>query len=194
MASTTTPRGGDCDTGIAPDDAALIQLAADGDERAFATLFHRHVRAVRGYLAVRVGAQAAEDLVVETFAAAWTAGSRFDPKFGSARPWLYGIATNQLRRHRELERSWQRSLTAEATNDVRSLADPPSEPGSDPKLIRAMTALDPRERDVLLLVALAELKVSEAAVALGISPVAARLRLHRARRKLVTDLRSDHDA
>jgi RNA polymerase sigma-70 factor (ECF subfamily) len=56
------------------------------------------------------------------------------------------------------------------------------------RLYRAMEGLSDGERAVLELVALEELSVSEAAGALGIRPVAARVRLHRARRLLQREL------
>ena len=42
---------------------------------------------------------AGEDLAAETFRVAFDERARFDPRYDDARPWLYGIATNQLRHH-----------------------------------------------------------------------------------------------
>jgi RNA polymerase sigma-70 factor (ECF subfamily) len=56
------------------------------------------------------------------------------------------------------------------------------------RLYQAMDRLSSNERAVLELVALDGLEVSEAAQALGIRPVAARVRLHRARSHLQREL------
>ena len=56
------------------------------------------------------------------------------------------------------------------------------------QLYEAMDRLSEAERAVLELVAIDELTVAEAAAAIGIRPVTARVRLHRARRKLRADL------
>jgi RNA polymerase sigma factor (sigma-70 family) len=188
MTFITTSRGLVTEPHSEPTDSELVQRAAEGDDSAFELLFTRHVRAVRGFLAARIGSEAAEDLVAETFAAAWTATPRFDAEFKSARPWLYGIATKLLRRHAELEARWQRSLIAAAESSSATSTLPPHDRGTDPLIEAAVARLDPREREVLMLVALAELKVSEAAAVLGISPVAARLRLYRARRRIINHL------
>lgn len=174
-------------------DRELIDAAAGGDERAFAVLFERHVDAVRGFLAFRVGAQLAEDLVVETFAAAWASLGRFDESFSSARPWLYGVATNVLRRHRESEVRWQRSIVAGTRVGPQAQA-PPELIEADPAIISALARLEERDREILVLVAMGELKVAEAGALLGISAVAARIRLHRARRRIIAILRGDDHA
>lgn len=48
----------------------------------------------------RLGRDAAEDVVAETFLVAFDRRHRYDPARPDARPWLYGIATNLIRRHR----------------------------------------------------------------------------------------------
>jgi RNA polymerase sigma factor (sigma-70 family) len=174
-------------------DRDLIDAAGRGDEQAFAALFERHVDAVRGFLAVRVGAQLAEELAAETFAAAWSSLGRFDDTFVSARPWVYGIATNVLRRHRESELQWQQSIVAGTQFGSASQA-PPALAEVDPAILRALARLDARDREILVLVALGELKAAEAGALLGISAVAARIRLHRARRRIIAILRSDDHA
>lgn len=171
------------------DDAALLAASADDDTRAFAVVFERHVGALHAYLAARVGASAAEDLVAETFAAAWMARDKFWSQATTARPWLYGIATHVIRRHREREIRWNESVvSAQHTLDGPTV-DAPSEPGDgDPALMAALGTLSASERDVLMLTALGEMSIGEVAKALQISSVAARVRLHRARQRLANVL------
>ena len=79
-------------------DEALL-LAARRDAEAFAEFYRRHARPLAGYLLRRAGdAEAAADLLAETFAAALTGLDRFDPGRGDAAAWLYGIARHQLAR------------------------------------------------------------------------------------------------
>jgi RNA polymerase sigma-70 factor (ECF subfamily) len=172
----------------APSDAELL---ASGTVAAFRSVYERHAGAVRGYALGRVGPDGADDVVSETFAEAWTARSKFDARASNARPWLYGIATNVIARHREREERWiEANRRATATH-----ARPGSEPTAyelDPHLALAIGELSPSLRDVLLLTALGELSVAETARALGMTTVAARVRLHRARRQLTDALTKEH--
>lgn len=156
---------------------------------AFAELFDRHSRAVFGYAAQRLGAQAAEDLVGETFLVAFQRRDRFDPAYGDARPWLLGIATNLISRRRRTEAAHFRAL-------LRSPREVPAEEQADraaarvsaaavrPLLAEALAALPARDRDVLLLIAWAELSYQQTALALDIPVGTVRSRLNRARRKV----------
>ncbi|MFC5111803.1 RNA polymerase sigma factor [Kibdelosporangium philippinense] len=65
----------------------------------FGWLFDNHAAALRHYLVRRVGETAADDLVSETFLVALHQRHRYDPARAAVRSWLYGIATNLMRRH-----------------------------------------------------------------------------------------------
>jgi len=65
----------------------------------FEELFELHFDAIYGYLARRVGPDLARDLASETFTRAFAGRGRYDPRQGEVRPWLFGIASNLLRRH-----------------------------------------------------------------------------------------------
>src|SRR5918999_339483 len=87
------------------------------DPRAFAALFDRHAGPVFRFLVRRVGPDVGDDLLGETFRIAFERRASFDCERSSARPWLYGIATNLLARHRRAE---ARRLRAVATLGSRS--------------------------------------------------------------------------
>lgn len=87
---------------LALDDAAVIEASRAEPDR-FASLFDRHAPYIHRYLARRVGTQAADDLVAETFLVAFRKRTGYDPSFPDARPWLYGIATNLIAQHRREE-------------------------------------------------------------------------------------------
>ena len=78
----------------AADDATVIESSWRDPER-FAVLFDRHAPHINRYLARRADRQVADDLVAETFLAAFTKRDRYDLSYADARPWLYGIAADQ---------------------------------------------------------------------------------------------------
>ncbi len=80
-------------------DAELIGRSLAGDEQAFMEVIYRHEIAVGAYLARRAGREAAEDLLGEVWVAAFESRRTYDQSFPEARPWLYGVALNRLRRY-----------------------------------------------------------------------------------------------
>ena len=144
---------------------------------AFEELFEREFDSVYGYLARRVGPELGRDLASETFTRAFAARKRYDPARGDARPWLYGIASNLLRRH---YRDEERRLRALARLDIRREAAPPEES----RLAAALATLPPEERDALLLFAWADLGYEEIATVLEVPVGTVRSRLHRARARV----------
>ncbi|RZQ61685.1 RNA polymerase sigma factor [Amycolatopsis suaedae] len=171
-------------------DADRPDLSGPHADRLLSALFDSHAPSLHAYLARRLDAATADDLVAETFLAAWTARDRYRPDRAPARAWLFGIATNLLRRH---TRSEVRGLRAYAREGGKAVdAEPPDalavSRADATSHVRAMADgiadLRQEERDVLLLVAWAGLKPAEVAEALDISFTTCRTRLHRARRAL----------
>src|SRR5690242_10860594 len=171
----------------ASDDAALITRSLHAPE-CFGALFDRHAPAISRYIARRLGPDAAEDLVAETFLAAFRRRGRYDAAQADARPWLYGIATRLIGRHRRDEVRFFRAI-------ARTGVDPAAEPVADQvtdrvaaqaarrELAAALAGLSRGQRDVLLLVA-SGLGYQEAALALGVPAGTVSSRLVRARRKV----------
>jgi RNA polymerase sigma factor (sigma-70 family) len=161
-------------------DTDLLVLSRTRPE-ALGLVYERHAPAVYRYLGRRVGIGAAEDLLGEVFVAAVAARLRVRPHdSGSALPWLYGIAGNVVRSHR------RRSLGHIPVDEVTAVdwhaVDERLDAGSRrQELQAALAGLTEAEREVLLLVAWEGLSPAEAAAALGLTPVAVRSRLHRAR-------------
>ena len=83
-------------------------------------MFNRHYDPIHGYLQRRVGRDLADELTAQTFLIAFDQRSRFDTARPSARPWLFGISTNLLRRHRRQER---RQLQAYVRTGIDPIAD-----------------------------------------------------------------------
>ena len=151
------------------------------EPNAFRPIFDRHFDAVHKYLHRRAGRDVADELAAETFAVAFE--RRATCRTETARPWLYGIATNLLRRRWRAER---RQLRAYARSGVDRWAEHEEDAASrvdaaGARLAGALAALRSRERDALLLYALAGLSYQEVAVALDVPVGTVRTWLHRAR-------------
>ena len=179
-------------------DAAIIE-ASRGDPERFAAIFDRYFSEMHRYLARRVGVEAADDLAAEVFLAAFSQRQRYDAARHCARPWLYGIATNLVGAHRRQEARYLRAL-ARADRQPRwqdeeeRAAGRISASAARPALTAALTALAPGDRDVVLLVALADLGYPEVAQALGIPYGTVCSRLNRARRQLRASLGGSNPA
>lgn len=165
------------------------ELLAAPDPEAFAGLFDRHARTVHRYLARRAGVAAAEDLLAQTFLVAFETRHRYDATRADALPWLYGIATNVLRRARRDEVRLYRALARTGLDpDVACPADGVAERldarARTAALAGALDGLSAGDRDVLLLVAWGGLGQDEVARALDLPVGTVKSRLHRARARL----------
>jgi RNA polymerase sigma factor (sigma-70 family) len=158
-------------------------------EARFRSLFSETYGTVERYARHRgVSGADLDDLVAATYEVAWR---RFDrvPDGEQAVPWLLAVARNHLRNHR-------RRLVRDSGLLERLPAPAPTPGiGTDALIIRewrevrrALAALPAADREIVMLVAWDELTPAQAAVVLGITPGAARTRLHRARMRLAATL------
>lgn len=156
-------------------------------------LFRQHHAEIYAYLARMVrDPELAADLAQETFVKAYRAFDTLaDPT--RARAWLYQIAgrtaLDELR-HRRLLRfvPW----TGEAHGTARSAEDVALHGRLSGELEQALAAIPERQRNALILAELHELSGVELATALGVSHVAARALLTRARESLRQALAVEH--
>ncbi len=163
-----------------------IETGALGREVAqarFSVLYRRHGRAILAYALRRTGdPEDAADAVAETFLVAWRRLN--EVPIGEARLWLYGVArrviANQGRAERRRTALGQR-LSQSLRTELATHAPASAEAAA---VLRAMAGLRPDDRELLLLVSWEELTPAQAAKVLDISALAARSRLHRARRRL----------
>ncbi|QBI20235.1 sigma-70 family RNA polymerase sigma factor [Egibacter rhizosphaerae] len=147
----------------------------------FTRLFEQHYRAVVAYVWRRAGEQVAKDTASEAFLVAWR---RLDElPGGMERAWLFltarRVLANHWRRHRE---ALGDGATWESPGE--SSADPADEVVHRLQADRVLSALPDSDREVVMLVAWEGLSLQELAVALDCRPGTARVRLHRARRRL----------
>lgn len=175
-------------------DSEIIERSIE-DPEAFSGIFERHVRPVGGYIRRRLGGEAVDDVLSETFLVAFRKRSSYDLAAHSALPWLLGIATRLVRSHRAMEARHWRNLQVSAA--VSGEPDPESPyAASERRLDSAaslrqlsprIAALSPRDRDTLLLYAWADLTYEQTADALGVPVGTVRSRLNRVRRKLAPE-------
>lgn len=154
----------------------------------FAAIFDRYAPVVHGYLSRRVGVLA-DDLVSETFLVAFRGRTGYAPDRAPVRAWLFGIATNLVRRHaRDEERRYRAYGRAaghtESTTELSEVAGRVDAQALRGELAGALAALACEDRDVLLLWTYPQLSYAEIAAALGIPVGTVRSRLHRARGKV----------
>ena len=155
-----------------------------GARAEFERMFREQYAAVRRYAARRVESAAVQDVVADTFLAAWR---RFDQMDGDPLPWLLGIARRVCANHlrgRERRAALRERLMAEPT------AGQAVDATVDRKLLRALASLREEDREALLLVAWDGLSNPLAAQVVGCSTGAFAVRLHRARRRLARALKS----
>ena len=169
-------------------DAGAIE-ASFARPAAFAAVYDRHAGVLFRFLVRRVGRDTADELLGETFRIAFERRATFDTTRPDARPWLYGIATNLIARHRRAE---MRRIRATA----RLVSVPSGDAVADrvaadvdardiwPAVAEAIAELPDRERDALLLLVWEELSYDEIASALQIPVGTVRSRLNRARRRI----------
>jgi RNA polymerase sigma-70 factor, ECF subfamily len=127
---------------------------------------------------------AAEEVTATAFERAYRKRSRFDPRRGSSRAWLFGIARNAA-----LDELRRRGRQAELAADPADLASVPvdeSAAASERRLVlaAALGGLEPRERELIALKFFAGLANAEIAAVLGIGESNAGTRLHRVVNKL----------
>jgi RNA polymerase sigma factor (sigma-70 family) len=168
-----------------PSDAEVIGRSLDEPE-AFGLIYDRHAPTVLRFLGRRTGAEVAEGLVGELFRIAFERRKTFDVSRASALPWLYGIGSNLLLKHRRGE---ARRLRASARMAADDEAMDRRGPALDarllfPRVADAIEALPDGEREALLLFAWEDLSYQSVAEALELPIGTVRSRLNRARAHL----------
>ena len=170
-----------------PSDAAVIGRSRDEPE-AFGLIYDRHAATVLRFLGRRVGAEVAEGLVGELFRIAFERRKTFDASRASALPWLYGIGSNLLLKHRRGEarrlRASARMAAARGAPGRRASAVALDARLLFPRVADAIEALPDGEREALLLFAWEDLSYQGVAEALQLPVGTVRSRLNRARAHL----------
>jgi len=180
--------------------------AGAGATAEFERLYRANVEAVTAYFARRSAEpQVVADLTADTFVAVITSFESFDPRKGTARAWVFGIARRvyasyceaySLQEHKLRRLAGRRDLDPDQVEELLDRIDA-QRAGRD--LVTGLTALPERDRAVIELVDIAGFAPKEAAATLGLTPGAVRMRLMRTRAQLrrqatlTNQVRSDND-
>jgi len=185
-----TTLGGERLAGRAAADESMLTASLREPDR-FAGLFDRYHPDIRRYAAGRLGGGRADDVAADVFLVAFRSRHRFAAAGpgGNVRAWLYGIATNLIRRHHRDEERRYRALARAGPGDVMHAGEDAvtarvAAAANRAALGRALSRLPAGERDALLLVAVGQLDYVEVAAALGIPVGTVGSRLTRARKTI----------
>ena len=167
------------------------------DPVAFTSFYRSHLELVERFVARRVSdPYLAADLTADVFVAAIEAAKSYRAELGTSEAWLTGVARNVVSaefrrsaRDRKLAQriSGRRLLDGDSLTALEERIDAER---SSRHLYEALAALSKRDRALMELVALDGLTVAEAAAQLGMKPGTARVRLHRSRARVQSQLPS----
>jgi RNA polymerase sigma-70 factor (ECF subfamily) len=146
----------------------------------FEQIYEEHHDAVQAFVRRRAPESVVDDVVSETFLVCWRKLERVPDE---PLPWLYAVARKTLANQR---RKHGRRQTTGTPGAALTAAAP--EPAGDGILAAAFAELSERDREVLRLIAWEGLSLAQAAVVLGCSGVACRVRYHRAKARLARRL------
>jgi RNA polymerase sigma-70 factor (ECF subfamily) len=177
-------------------DGDLLRLVTRGDEAAFIEFYRRNQGLVYRFALQMSGkTQIAEEVTQDVFMVVMDAAGRYDAARGSVAAFLYGIARNVVLKALERERPYRTVFNSEREYLVEPAAD--SDVLGDMArneqveiLRKAVLALPPAYREVVVLCDLHERDYTEAASVLGCAVGTIRSRLHRARALLMEKMRA----
>lgn len=154
-------------------------------ESRFTALYEANYHRVLGYARRRSNAEDASDIAAETFTVAWR---RLDevPAGEGALLWLYGTARRVLANHRRAQR--RRANLVDALEAESLTAATAADASEAHRVGAALGQLRDEERELLLLIAWEGLDAAGIAAVVGCSRNAARIRVHRARRRFARAL------
>lgn len=179
-----------------PTDRDLWAAVAAGDEAAFGTLFDRHSRAVYNHAFRLSGSwSVAEDVTQATFLVAWRKRGSVQLPHGTALPWLLVVAGNHVRtewrsarRRRALLGRVPTEYGPDPADDVAGRLDDERAMG---RVLAAVRRLPRADREAVALCLWSGVGYPEAAAVLGITEVAVRSRVSRARARLAGQLHTE---
>lgn len=171
-------------------DAEVMWRSRSSPEE-FGLIFDRHFGPIHRYLARRLSTADADELAGEVFRIAFEKRLSFDQARESALPWLYGIASNLVLKHRRREGRAMRAIEREQSRfmvDAGSLEtavdDRLDAEASHALIVRSLGRLSFEERELVMLAAFTELGYRELAEATGLSPGTVKSKLSRSKAKL----------
>lgn len=196
-----------CERGLptsAVDDREVLSRAAHGDAAAFEDFVQRHEAALWRYARTLCDDDArAEDALQEAFVQAWRSAASFRGE-GSARAWLFTIARNHVRRTARRARHAHEPGHTTPHETLAELATAagfaaPADLGFAQRLddrdevLAALARLDAADRELVVLRDLEGHDNETVAALLGLGLAATKSRVHRARLRLLAELRRSRE-
>ncbi|MBO1902079.1 RNA polymerase sigma factor [Leucobacter weissii] len=175
------------------DDGELVEVLAEGSERALATIYERHRRPVYAQAYAVLAARAdAEEVLQDTFLTLWQKRRQIRLVGGSTLPWLL-VTARHLSRNRR--RSRARRAAVALPEEVPDLAGDPAALVARRELAavleEASARLEPLDREILQLCLIEGMSYREAAARLESTHATVRNRLSRARKSVRLRLESE---
>src|SRR5215813_3489204 len=137
------------------DDAGLLERALRGDEDAFSELYSRHQRAVFRYAVYMCGADAADDVVQDTFMNVLLKSGRYDPSKGAVISYLLGTARHLMLKRLSRSRSFSMEEFTEDSIEGSIERETPLDDFERQETIEvvraAVQSLPPAHREVVVL-------------------------------------------
>ncbi len=163
----------------------LIEAMASGDPEALGLVFDRFHRDVYAFLAAAIDTSDLDDLVQETFLAAFKSAGRFR-RLSSAKTWLFGIGLNLARNHARARRTRQQTADRlELRIQSTSLPDTRVEAREQlARLADAIASLPAELRAAYVTCVIEDLSGDDAARVLGVPKGTVWRRVHEARERL----------
>ena len=178
-------------------DEGLWHQSLLGQGDAFGTLYDRHRdRVFRHAYRLCGNHHDAEDIMAASFLELWRRRKHVRVVEGSILPWLLVTTTNVARNRARAAARYQRLLNSLPRN--QETGDPAADPSRryqnqlDQDLAQALATLTPEDLHLVSLIVFEEHTITAAAAVLGLTPAAAKSRIHRARQRLRAAL--DRDA
>lgn len=178
-------------------DDDLLRLISKGHEPAFVEFYRKHQSAVYRFALQMSGkTEIAEEVTQDVFMTVMGVAGQYDSKRGSAASYLYGITRNFVLRCLERERPYVAALEdgenehSAATSGDHDVVSELTRNQRIESLRKAVLALPPAYREVVVLCDLNEMDYAQAAGVLGCAIGTIRSRLHRARALLMEKMRA----
>ena len=161
------------------------ETTSEREER-FDKVYRSYFAPVLNYALRRATPEVAHDVVADTFLIAWRRLERLPEE---PLPWLLGIARKTLANQRRSARRRDALLGELEAGEVVRAQEHSREPhAAVSEITVALERLPDSDRELLRLIAWEGLSVVEAAQVVGQSAATCRVRLHRARRRLLREL------
>ena len=180
--------------GSADPDSALLAAAQRGDQRAFDSLRRAHERPLRGFVARRVGPEAADDLTQDIWLACWQTLHKYEGR-SRFKAWLYGIAVHKCAdclRARAQEARRQEVAQQEAVQqELRETADEYHTIELRQAIQEALKSVPDEQREVLELYYYAGLTLAEIGQALDRNVNTVKYQFYRAHTHVEKELKAE---